>query len=332
MKYIIALLLALALLVAGCEKKSNNPLTPAATGASLVLVANSTGNSVSTIDLGADKVTANALTVGSAPNQVLVAAGMVFVVSSLSNNVMVFDTASLTALGTINVGDGTNPMNIAVLGAKGYVACWKSNEVRVVNLATRTVTKSIPAGVGTTGIVAANGKLFATNSGYDGNGYLPGVVTVISAASDAVVDTVSVGMNPVAAAVGPDGNVHVVCTGNYADVPGVVSVIDASTDKVLRTIPIGGAPGAIAFAPDGTAFVGYFSDGMATYNGRSYAIIDSVTHPLLRKGGTGIAVDAQGYIYVADFSYDQVYKLDPSRNLVKTYTVGDGPISVALKP
>ncbi len=326
------LMLVLAALLAGCEKKSGNPVSPASTGAALLLVANSTGNSVATVDLATDQVTANALTVGSSPNQVLVASGMVYVVNSLTNNVMVFNAASLAPVGTINVGDGTNPMNIAVVGTKAYIACWKSNEVRVADLSTRAVTKSIPAGAGTTGIVAVNGKVFATNSGYTGDAYLPGVVTVISAASDAVIDSVSVGVNPVVAAVGPDGNVHVLCTGNYADVPGVVSVIDPSSDRIVRTIPIGGAPGALAFSPDGTAFVGYFSDGMATYNGRTYAIIDSSSHPVLRKGGTGIAVDAAGNIYVADFGYDLVYKLDPSKNLVRTYTVGDGPISVALRP
>ena len=61
MKRLCTLVLAFAFFFTACEKKSSNPVTPATTGASLLLVANSTGNSVSTVDLASDKVVRQAL-------------------------------------------------------------------------------------------------------------------------------------------------------------------------------------------------------------------------------------------------------------------------------
>jgi hypothetical protein len=318
-------------LLSGCDKNTGNPLSAGATGPSILLAVNSLGNTVSAINLSTDNVTLKAFTVGRSPNQVKVAGGRIYIVNSLSNNIQVFDTASFAPQGTIDLGDGANPMNIAFVGDKGYVSCLLTNDVRVVNLATRAVVKSIPAGSGTTGIAGANGKVYATNTGYSTPAYLPGSVTVINAVTDAVVDTVAVGTNPQAVEVGPDGRVHVVCTGDYVGIPGVVSVIDPVSDAVVKTIPIGGTPGSIAFSSNGTAFVGYFSDGVATYNGRTYAIIDSSTHKLIGTGGAGMASDGNGFMYVADFTNDRVVKLDAAKSVVKTYTVGDGPVSLAVK-
>jgi hypothetical protein len=318
-------------LLSGCDKNTGNPLSAGATGPSILLVVNSLGQTVSAVDLSTDHVILTAFTVGRSPNQVKVARGRIYVVNSLSNSVQVFDTASFSPQGTIDLGDGANPMNIAVVGGKGYVACLLTNDVRVVNLTTRAVIKSVPAGSGTTGITAVNGKVYATNTGYSTPAYLPGSVTVINTVTDAVVDTVAVGTNPQAAEVGPDGRVHVVCTGDYVGIPGVICVIDPLSDAVVKTIPIGGTPGSIAFSSNGTAFVGYFSDGVATYNGRTYAIIDSSTHKLIGAGGAGIAPDGNGFVYVADFANDRVVKLDAAKSVVKTYTVGDGPVSLAVK-
>jgi YVTN family beta-propeller protein len=326
-----AFALLLAALLCGCKRSSDNPVTPPARIPWSLLVANSTGYTVSAVDPAAGTVTLDAFKTGKAPNQVAIAGGKIFVVNSLSNSVQVLDTAAFAPLGTIEIGTGANPMNILVSGTKGYVACLLTNDVRVVNLATGTVVKSIPCGVGTTGIAATRGKVYATNTGFNGTGYDPGSVTVIDTASDAGVATVGVGTNPQAADIGPDGFVHVVCTGDYGAAPGVVSVIDPASDVVVRTIPIGGQPASICFSSAGTAFVGYY-DGVATYDGRTYAIIDSSSRKLAGAGGSGIAADRHGAVYVADFAGDRVLVLGPARTLVTSYTVGHGPVSIALKP
>ena len=76
-----------------------------------------------------------------------------------------------------------------------YVANAGSNNVSVVNPATNTVTATIPAGPGPTGIAfdPDNGFMYVANQ-------LGNTVTVISTLTNTVVDTITVGNGPAYAA------------------------------------------------------------------------------------------------------------------------------------
>jgi YVTN family beta-propeller protein len=70
-----------------------------------------------------------------------------------------------------------------------------------------------------------------------------GTVSAIDTAHDSVITEISVGGNPVAIAVTPDGKkVYVV-----SDYLNTVSVIGAASNTVIATIPVSGT--SIAFAP-----------------------------------------------------------------------------------
>ena len=71
--------------------------------------------------------------------------------------------------------------------------------------------------------------------------------------------------------------------------------------------------------------------GVARYDGKTFAIIDSSSHPLLGRGGSAVAADARGNMFVAVFSTDLVLKLDNSGAVVATYPVGSGPQSIAIR-
>lgn len=333
----LALLALLSLaIVAGCDKGSDNPVTAVSGGTHLLYVVNNLGRTLSVVDLSTNTVTAAAATLGNSPNQVVVSNGKVYVVNSLSNTVQVFNDTTLASVGTVDIGTGTNPMCIAVTATKAYVTCFETNEVKVVDLASLAVTKSVSAGVGTTGIVLASGRVFATNTNTTISGasvtYGTGTVTVIDTTTDVVVDSIIVQQNPQAAALGPDGNVHVVCTGDYSATNGWVSVINPSTLAVTATITMGGAPASIAISPSGIAYLGSgYWTGLMSYNARTYAIIDSSTAMAVGRGGAAVACDSSGYIYLADFSSEQVLKLNSALSAVLGYDVGSGPLSLAVK-
>jgi YVTN family beta-propeller protein len=334
---VLALCCAVLGLVVGCEKSDNGttPAPPATSSALYVL--NGLGKTLSVIDLNTGGVTNNVANCGTYPNQVVYNNGKLYVVNSGSNNVQIFDATSFTLQATITLPANNNPMTIAILSdTKAYIACSQSNMVILVNPTTQGVVKNIPAGVATSGVIIANNKVYAMNSNYTFSGggtvYGQGTVSVISTTTDTVVATINVGTNPQAAAIAPDGKIHVVCSGDYGATPGVVSVIDPTTDAVVKTVAVGGTPGNIAISSiSNRGYLGSFGTGLITYNALTYAIVDSVSHQLLGKGGSGTAIDLSGNVYVADFGNSQVDKLNVTDTLKATYNVGQGPLSLAIK-
>src|SRR2546426_12486130 len=85
-------------------------------------------------------------------------------------------------------------------------------------------------------------RVFVTNEKSDD-------VTVIDAATRAVVRTIPVGKRPRGVAVSPDGR-RVYVTNSNSD---SLSVIDAKTLEVLSTVPAGVGPGGVSPQPGGTA-------------------------------------------------------------------------------
>ena len=95
------------------------------------------------------------------------------------------------------------------------------------------------------GAVTAAPTAFVANN-------LSGTVSAIDTASNAVVDTITVGTRPTEIAITPDGTTAYVA--NFSS--GTVSAIETATDTVVRTITVGTQPQGIALSPDGaTAYV-----------------------------------------------------------------------------
>lgn len=325
--------MAVLFLFAGCDKKDTGVDSTPPPTATTLLVLNSLGKSLSAIDLDADSVYNNIATLGSAPNQVVYHSGRIYVVNSLSNSIQVFGS-DYQAVGTVYLGAGSNPWNLAFLNdTKAYVTCLQSDSVKVINIATLSVTGGVHVGVGPEGVAIANGKVFVTNSGFNvlDYSYSPGTLSVIDPVADTVLTTITVEKNPQALALAPNGMLHVACTGDYATVRGKIVVVNPVTHAVVKTIDVGGNPGAIAIAPDLTAYVGIsFPSGVIIYDAQTYAIADTATNPLLHRGGSAVACDESGRVCVADFDNDQVI-IRKGSAVAKAYTVGDGPQSLAFR-
>jgi len=322
-----------ALLIVGCEDEPGGPTpTPTATA---VYVLNVLGTTISVIDLEADSVYNDVAPVGTWPNHIVYRDGKLYCVNSGTNNIMIFNAETWAAETPIDLGSGNNPQNMVFTDDNtAYVTCSMSNKVLKVDMATKTVTKEIDAGVGTTGLAIANGKLYATNTAYDGatRTYGQGTVTVINTSTGTVAKTVNVGTNPQAIAVAPDGKLHVVCTGNRADLPGKVDIIDPATDTVVGEVPTGGTPGLIAISErDKLAYLGVWGLGALVYSTETLAQVHDTSDYFLGKGGTGLVTDPDGNIFISAWSDDQVIKLDKNGTVLGTYNVGYAPGSLAIK-
>lgn len=330
--YLMVTAIALIAFV-GCEKEPTKNETPET--ATAVFVLNSAAKSISLIDLEKDTVYNDVATVGTWPNQLVYKDGLLYVVNSGSNNIMIFNTSTWAAQTPIDLGSGNNPNNMVFYDDNiVYVACSMSNKVLKVNLASRAVVGSINTGVGSTGIIKHNNKIYVCNTAFNGSTYTygQGTVQVIDPSNDQVIKTINVPTNPFDLKAVPDGKIHVVCVGNYWDIPGKIAIIDPTTNTLVDSIAIGGAPGNIAISEDDNiAYLTVWGAGLMSYNTATKQVLHGPDNTILGKGGSGVLVDVDGNVFVSVWDDDQVIKLDKNGAVVKTYNVGDSPSALAMK-
>lgn len=316
-----------------CEddpEETEAPLT-----AQAVYVLNAGATSISQIDLVTGDVYNDVATVGTWPNQLVYNNNKVYCVNSGSNNIMIFDADTWDAETPVDLGAGNNPMNMVFYSDDiAYVACSVSEKVLKVNVTTKTVLAQIDAGVGCTGILLTNGKIYTANTAYDGATYSygQGTVTVIDPATDAVTTTIDVATNPQALALNSDGMIHVVSTGDYFSVFGTISVIDPATDTVTDTYEVGGSPGSIGIDTDNNlGYLGVWGSGAIVYNTATGDTVYGPSAPLYGTGGSGLLVDPEGYLFLSVWSANQVAEIASDGTVANVYDVSQSPSSLAIK-
>jgi YVTN family beta-propeller protein len=156
-------------------------------------------------------------------------------------------------------------------------------------------------------------------------------VAVIDTAAGSVVDTIDVGLVPIAVAVAPDGGR--VYAGNGADRR--VSAIDTADGSVVSTIEGDGLPTGIAITPDGSrVYVSGNVNGDGTVSVIDAADLSLEATILVGSDPRSPAFTPDGrYAYVPDPVSDSVSVIDTATNsVVATIAVGDGPVEVAVTP
>jgi YVTN family beta-propeller protein len=120
-----------------------------------------------------------------------------YVILNGSNTIQIVNRYTMKHIGTIDTGL-SNPRYMAIYNNKGYVTNWGDgvntgdDYVAVINLATRTVTSSIPVTEGPERILEHNGKLYVAHMGGYGFGNKISVIKT----SDSSVSTITVGDVP----------------------------------------------------------------------------------------------------------------------------------------
>ena len=329
------LFIMILLVIAGCEEDEITAPEISKITATELYVINVLGNTISAIDLETSIVTNDVAITGTFPNALVYRNGKLYLINSGSNDIRIFDVTTWEEETPINVGAGHNPMNMVFYDDNtAYVSALLTNSVLKINMATKTVDAVIDAGIGTTGLALASGKIYATNTAFDGATftYGPGTVTVIDGATGIVLSTISVAMNPQAAAVAPNGMVQVVSTGNFFSVFGRVYEIDPATDTVTDSVLIQGFPGAIGISgPDNLAYLADWGKGALVYDTETNAIINDTTNYFLGAGGSGILVGPEGNVFISNWDDDKVVMLDKDGTILKEFAVGDSPGALAIR-
>ncbi|MEL6822506.1 MAG: FlgD immunoglobulin-like domain containing protein [Calditrichota bacterium] len=293
------------------------------------LVLNTIGENVSEVNLTSGAVNSNATTAGLFTNQIRVQDGIAYVVNSGLNEVQIFNPQDYTSLGTIDVGNSTNPWAIEFLtGNEAAVSLLLTDQVAIVDIATQQVITNISVGNGPEGMIFRDGMLYVANSGFNGTGYDPGTVSVIDVASRIVVDTIDVNINPQALGFDSQGRLIVCTTGDFGSVTGNIEIVDVQQGSVVQSIPTGAFTSNIVVSASDKVFAATFGAGVLVYDLNTGTFDRDGTNPL--AGGPGLYALTSGEVLVTDFSNDSLFHYASDFSRIGSWLVGDGPVSVAV--
>ncbi len=220
-------LLILSIFFFGCESDSEEQKIQPVSKA--IIAVNSLGKTLSIVNLETEEIQNNIVGVGLSPNQVVLKDSLVLVLNSQSNDLTAFyfnSNDSLVTLGTFPLAEDSENKNPWLLEVTDdstfYVSNWLENSVSKVSLNDFSIKKVIPVRAFPQGIRKVGNKLLVSNTNYPNTG----TISVIDLATDLVERTVQVGNNPQDIEIAPNGKIHVVCTGNYAEILGKIFVLD----------------------------------------------------------------------------------------------------------
>lgn len=337
----LATVVALASLSLGCSQEPTAPppgLPPTIPGERKpvphqVIVVNTLSETLSRLDLESRTMTVQAAIAGTWVNRVTQdeRGQWLLVTNSGANEIRILDPASLTWVGTVDLGTGRNPWTAVSFDGSRFLATnWLAGTIRRGTIQGEAIegelsTQPGPEGVAVDGHVA---WIACTNYRSDGT-FAEGRVDVVDLVAWEIVASVAVGTNPQEVLVASDGRVHVLCTG-----AGSVHVLHPLTHEPVGSVDIGGAPGRMVEDPEGVVWVTGFAGGLRRYDALSLGMLPDPTDPALTGPGlSGVAADpVSNTLYVTYFDGDLLIEVDRTTAAVTdAWQVGDGPVDVLVQ-
>lgn len=296
-------------------------------------VINALGENLTLIDRAGDSVVVNLMPLGGCPNRMRAHKGLLLIVNSCTDDLMVISQATHTVVRTIHFPSGDNPWDIVVIDdSLCAVSMLLTNEVAIVNYDIGLVRRRFTVGAAPEGMLYAHGRLWIANSAIDFNTFEfgQGTVSISDPSLTAVAGTVNVGTNPQVLALNPDGEVHVMCTGNYFDQFGIVYVLDPDSWLPIDSIFVGDFPGDMAIGIDGTGYLaggGFVDSGFVfRYDSQTRTLLNGPANPWkTARGVLSILTRAEGGVFALAFSVDSVAELSLAGSHVRAWPAGDGP-------
>ncbi len=349
MKILILLISLLLFSINGCDKEDPPILIPPSVSSSGVYVVNEglfgqNNASLSYKNLEDGTVTNNAYSsanngnpLGDNANSMTIFGSKGYIAVDNSNKVEIINLNDFKSFGFIDLGMNGSPREIYVKDdSTAYVTSLNLDQVAKLDLQTKTVTTRINVGRKPEGIKGANGKLFVANSGFG----FDNTVSVIDMASDMVVATLQVGLNPRFVLNGFDNFIYVVCTGSFSDTTIFSGIykIDPAANVVVDSVQVKKNPGEACFTEinkmlvinnDGVVNVDLATKSVSplisgTAVNSFFGVIHSISYDLLRAT-----------IYCGnpkDFTQNgEVVTFDVNGNETGRFNVGLNPGTIVIK-
>ncbi len=277
------------------------------------------GSSVSVVSTASDAVTTIPISPGVAGNQnwqatelaITPSGGAVYVAAQNGAGavgaVAVIDTATGKVSADVpSIGYAPVALAVSPNGAELYVAnndaayAGNSDDVTVVSTASGLATAdiAIPSAGGPDGVlVSPSGKtLYVSDNGGPEATTYGDTVWVVNTATHAVTGSITVGTEPGAMAISPNGSTLYVA--NWLS--GTVSVVDTATDQAVNTFTVGSGPDSLAISPNGATLYVAVIGGLSVVNTATGTvttpITDLGTYPALALSHNGATLYASGSV------------------------------------
>lgn len=344
-----------------CAILFTTSLTSSAQADRYAYVVNTLGMTLSKINLSTNEVVNDIESLGDSPNQVVIQGDLAYVVNSGNNDIQIIDLGTENTVGYIDVWPYGNPFQMAFVDSQyAYVTNLMAGSISKVDVISKTTVGEFGVGLAPEGLMVVGDKLYVCCTGFQfyayrnvtgrdwvfdvthqkndvkAYTYITGKVYVFDLVSEMVTDSISVGINPQYLDLDPQGELNVMCTGDYWSVFGQIYRIDPNTDTVIDSIATGGSPGAISIGTDG---VGYLAAGGWNPNPGEVYTFDSYADTMMRGSGDPITTDCgvisvtalyPSQVLACSFDADNLNRLNRNGNPLNQYLVGDGPISAAI--
>ena len=259
------------------------------------------------------------------------------------------ETQAITRFYTFTGGNATGS---AFLDDTTIIAANTNTNVlgkMTVGQANDAITSTVAVCTGPTAVTTANGRVFATCSNLDQN-FQPkgnGIVSIVDGKTFALLGNVTTGgTNSTDAAVGPDGLLYVLNTGDFVSA-GSLTIIDPVTRTATKTVPdMGVGPGAIFIDKNGLAYISSFAGGTLVWNTKTQAFVRGVDNPICARiaatgkcrGAFAATTDNDGSVYQLFFGSSSqglppaafVYA-PTSFALRDSISVGSGPAAIQVR-
>ncbi|HQO09505.1 MAG TPA: hypothetical protein PLK90_05255 [Clostridiales bacterium] len=286
------------------------------------------------------------LSVGKWPNHIIESGGTIFVVNSGNNNVQMIDAETNENTGSVELSAFSNPMRAAVANGKLYATNTFGSGIDVYDLGSDSLYTIPLTGVtmngGTDAIISKANRVYAgvRNITYDVNWnavYGDEYIAVIDAAADTVITSFQAGINIADMLINEENELHVLSTGNRADIAGFVRVFDLSAIDFnnFSQVDIGSQPGSFILREDGMVYVavsGFNPDwtgfgGIMKYNSVNNEIINGSDSLIYSSAGSGIldiCMDGYGKVYAPLFDKNELVIME-NDTVDTVLTTGNGP-------
>lgn len=272
---------------------------------------------------------ANNLPLGDVAQSMTIYNDKAFLTINNSGHIYITDANTSVALGKIS--GLISPRELLFIdNTKVYITDLSSKSITIANPETYEVTGSIAIGKSTEAIVNANNKVFASNwSSYYKKG-TNNTIMVIDPITDNVIDSISVGIEPVSLVVDKNDNLWVLCSGGYMNEENPtlwkINTTNLSTENTYTFENTMSSPDNLCINNDGDMLY-YLNKGV--YN----MSIDDVTlpsEPLISQENRNfyaLGIDPQNTnIYVSDaldYSHNGiVYRYTSSGTLIESFETG----------
>lgn len=312
----------------------------------VLLAVNSTANTLSIVPVEAPTSAVAVPLGGTTPTPTGVSArqGVAIVPLGLDNAVAVVDLRSATVMRTIPLPENSGATGSAIVDDSiAYVGNPNINSVSRINYLTGA-TSEVPAGVYPSGLVFTRGKLFVINANLDetfspaGPSWLTVIDPAINAEAPGIDSIALTGDgNASYAAVGSDGLLYVMSTGDYFSGEGRLSVVDPlARTEVASFAGFGTGPGNVAADADARIFVSSYSQGVMEFNLDSNKVVRGAGHGVPIESNATVAVDSKGRVYgieTGPCSGGQVgtaHVLDADLEETATIPLGECPVGSAV--